>query len=130
VCIFTSTKAREYGAARFLKWFTAPEQNLPFTTGAGYIPVEKEAYGEVMNREIGAVDSAIVRDMLGIATAMQKEYRFYYPPVFDGFEELQNRYVQQLQRLALHSREMYKPGTELSDISNEALDKFRETMGE
>jgi multiple sugar transport system substrate-binding protein len=130
ICIFNSDKAREYGAARFLKWFTEPEQNLRFTAGAGYIPVEKEAYGEVMDREINAVSSAIVRDMLTTAMAMQKTYRFYFPPVFDGLEELQKRYVQHLQRAALRSREIYKPGANLNALSEEALDKFRELMGE
>jgi multiple sugar transport system substrate-binding protein len=84
----------------------------------------------MMDREIDAVSSAIVRDMLTTTMAMQKEYRFYFPPVFDGFEELQQRYVQHLQKSALRSREIYKPGTNLNAFSREALEKFRDSMGE
>jgi multiple sugar transport system substrate-binding protein len=133
VCIFKSDKAREYGAARFLKWFTEPEQNVRFTASAGYMPVEKEAYGKVMNREIDIISNRLVREMLVTVAGMRQEYRFYFPPVFDGFDELQNRYVQQLQRSALRSREIYttEPAAGASNqLPEEALDKFRELLGE
>ena len=34
-----STPAKEEGAALFIKWFTAPEQNMRFVASTGYLPV-------------------------------------------------------------------------------------------
>ncbi|MBC3796085.1 extracellular solute-binding protein [Acetobacterium tundrae] len=40
-----STPEKQEGAALFLKWFTAEEQNIPFAMTTGYLPVETGAYG-------------------------------------------------------------------------------------
>ena len=46
MCVTKSDKAHEYAAMLFLKWFTAPEQNLKFSVSTGYFPVENEALEE------------------------------------------------------------------------------------
>ena len=37
-----SDEAREKAAVTFLKWFTAPEQNVRFAMSSGYLPVTYE----------------------------------------------------------------------------------------
>lgn len=44
MCIAKSTPAQQEGAALFLKWFTAPEQNIDFAMTTGYLPVQTAAY--------------------------------------------------------------------------------------
>ena len=39
-----STKEKQYASVEFLKWFTAPEQNMKFISETGYLPVSKEAF--------------------------------------------------------------------------------------
>ena len=36
-----STKEKEYASVEFLKWLTAPEQNIKFVSETGYLPVTK-----------------------------------------------------------------------------------------
>lgn len=43
MCIIKSNEAKEYAAGIFLKWFTAPEQNLKFVSSTGYVPVTQMA---------------------------------------------------------------------------------------
>lgn len=47
-----STPRREYAAVTFLKWFTQPEQNVRFSIGSGYLPVQSAA------NAVEAVDKA------------------------------------------------------------------------
>lgn len=42
-CMLKSGKAKQEGAAEFLKWFTNEKQNLKFSVNSGYSPVTKKA---------------------------------------------------------------------------------------
>lgn len=44
MCMAKSTPAQQEGAAMFLKWFTAAEQNIDFAMNSGYLPVQNDAY--------------------------------------------------------------------------------------
>ena len=39
-----SDEAHEYASAVFLRWFTAPEQNMRFIASTGYLPVTQDAF--------------------------------------------------------------------------------------
>ncbi|AEF81732.1 extracellular solute-binding protein [Leadbettera azotonutricia] len=100
MCVLKSTAAKEYGAGVFLKWLTEPAQNLRFTAATGYMPVMQEAFDLVMANGMDAVGEGLKRQAFLAAIAMQKEYRFFIPPVFDGLDTLQTRYVEELQKAA------------------------------
>ncbi|MDR1815382.1 MAG: extracellular solute-binding protein, partial [Clostridiales Family XIII bacterium] len=64
LCLLRSDEARERAAALFMKWLTAPEQNVRFTSRAGYMPVTQEAFDRVMAGDDSGVDNENVRKML------------------------------------------------------------------
>ncbi len=53
MCVARTTPEQQEGAAMFLKWFTAPQQNIQFAMTTGYLPVQSAAYeSEDMDAEI------------------------------------------------------------------------------
>jgi len=60
-----------------------------------------------MTRELERIGSENFKKLYETVVGMQESYSFYYPPVFDGFEELRNRYRADLIRTARDSRQAY-----------------------
>jgi multiple sugar transport system substrate-binding protein len=51
--VVKSDKRHEYASVEFLKWFTQAENNIKFGSGAGYLPVLKEANSaEILDKVI------------------------------------------------------------------------------
>ncbi len=99
---------KAYAAAIFLKWFTSPENNLRFISTTGYLPVTKEAFGEIMTREIQGVKDRNIRSLLTTSVEMQADYDFYIPPSFEGIDVLQQEYSSRLIGLVSGSRAVYR----------------------
>jgi multiple sugar transport system substrate-binding protein len=104
MCVFKSDAKTEYAAGVFLKWLTAPEQNLRFTRRTGYIPVTEAAYEDFKMAE---TDSQIMRKLFETVTVMQSEYRFHIPPVFDEYEDMRRNYRNDMTKTAESSRQAY-----------------------
>ncbi len=131
ICATKSTPAREYAAGVFLKWFTAPECNLRFTASTGYMPVQTAAFESVLNGELPEMQNPTVEKALITTAAMSEDYRFYFPPVFDGFDSLQTGFVEQIQEKTRAGREEYLTLLKSSDaqaafesVSKNALREF------
>lgn len=107
MCVLKSTAERERLAAVFLKWFTSPENNLHFVSSTGYLPVTAEAFGEIMTREIEMIPEEKIKQLLATCKAMQKEYEFYIPPLFEGIDRLQESYESRFKEVAASARESY-----------------------
>ena len=107
MCVFKSNNRKEYAAGIFIKWLTTPEQNLRFTEHTGYMPVTISAFDDFMAKESEGITNDNVRKLREIILEMQKTYTFYFPPVFDGFEEMQRNYNQTLRAAAENSRREY-----------------------
>ena len=107
ICVTKSEPAKEYAACLFLKWFTEPERNLRFCANTGYMPVRKSAFDEILAGNYPAIANPLTRKALIVAAEMQKDYRFYFPPVFDGFDSLQIRYADRLRQAARDGRDEY-----------------------
>jgi multiple sugar transport system substrate-binding protein len=131
MCVIKSTPVKEYGAALFLKWLTAPEQSLRFITSTGYLPVTKQAVQEVITTGVETGDDLInrtIRTMLEMAG----EYRFFVPPVFEGFDLLRGKYVEKIQKTALQAREERMETETLNDgeRSRQDLAAFIDIFGD
>jgi len=100
LCLMRSDEEREQAAVIFMKWLTSAEQNTRFTSSAGYMPVTQEAFDNMLAGEKGESDNENVSKMLDVVAAMQSDYTFYVPPVFDGFDEMQTAFVEETQREA------------------------------
>lgn len=130
MCVIKSNKEKERLAGIFLKWFTSPENNLRFVSSTGYLPVTEEAFGDIMLREINTVSDQNVKELLQVSRKMQIEYEFYISPLFDGVDELQSSYEENLRSMATETRDSYFSylnEMEKPDALNAALDgRFKE----
>ena len=107
ICVTKSKPETEYAACLFLKWFTEPERNLRFCSSTGYIPVRKSAYDRIMAKDFPAIANKTAEKALLVVAEMQKSHRFYFPPVFDGFDYLQSQYADRLRQAARDGRNEY-----------------------
>lgn len=131
MCIIKSDKRREDAAIAFLKWFTRPDNNLRFVSSTGYLPVTNEAFGELMNTEINNIENDRIKKLLKACRTMHSEYDFYVPPLFDGLDDLQERYESMFIKAVTDHRDEYSallesndPETALKTVSEAAFDKF------
>ena len=107
VCVFEGGPAKGHAASLFLRWFTEAERNLEFCASAGYMPVRKAAFDRIMEGGYPAIENPVAEKSLLATAEMQKSYRFYFPPVFDGFEALQTQYADRLRQAAQDGRDNY-----------------------
>ncbi|MCL2147031.1 MAG: extracellular solute-binding protein [Synergistaceae bacterium] len=131
MCTFKSSKEKEYATAVFLKWLTNSAQNLRFVINTGYLPVTNEAFSDLMSGKYTGRQDANIQKMLSTAVAMHQDYKFYIPPVFDGFDELQKGYVEKILKFAEKDRHTYlsllkehSPARAFEILSHDALQRF------
>lgn len=105
--VIKSNPQKEYLASIFIKWFTRPENNLRFVSCTGYLPVTEEAFGEIMSREIENISDDNIKKLLNTSRIMQNEYEFYIPPLFDGIDELEEKYEVEFKEIATESKKSY-----------------------
>ena len=106
-----SGKAKETAAAVFLKWFTAPDQNMKFVAETGYMPVTDEAFEKRMPQAIESARNPSIRQMLEAVTGMHSEYKFFIAPVFDAFDGISGDYEKKYKTLLTEKREAYLSGS-------------------
>ena len=92
--VVKSTEERERAAVTFLKWLTAPEQNIAFALASGYLPVTRAA-NDVETLLQAAQDAEVemtpvLRGTLEIGVEMSENYEFYTSRAFaQGYEARQ-----------------------------------------
>lgn len=107
ICVMKATPAQEYASALFLKWFTAPEQNMRFVSSTGYLPVTNKAFTNSMEQEIQQVTNENIKKLLQAAITMHSEYDFYIPPTFESFDMLGKNVEKSFKASARAAREKY-----------------------
>ena len=107
LAVAKSTPEKEEAAALFLKWFTAPEQNMRFVASTGYLPVTGQAFTNHMEREIAENGNPNIQKLLRTATIVHGEYDFYIPPVFDAFNTVSGNMEANFFAIAAERREQY-----------------------
>lgn len=110
-----STSQKEKAAAVFLKWFTAPEQNMRFVASTGYLPVTNDAFKNSMEQEIANNENENIRKLLRTAITVHSQYDFYIPPVFESFNDVSGGYESELISMAVKARERYLEPCETMD---------------
>ncbi len=116
MCVIKSDEQKEIAAAIFLKWFTAPEQNLHFTASSGYLPVTEKAFGDSMSKQMEGISEENIKKLLSTIIVMQEDYDFFIPPLTDNYDELQKGYEARLKKAAKAAKEEF-------DALDEAADK-------
>lgn len=95
MCVKSSTPEREYAACLFLKWLTAPEQNVDLAAAIGYLPVRTDALREdilVQARQKASdlFPGEVITDAFLQSYAMSKEYTLYNEPPYQGCFEIKD----------------------------------------
>jgi multiple sugar transport system substrate-binding protein len=106
--VSSSDETKAYAAGIFLKWFTSPENNLRFVSSTGYLPVTKDAFGDIMTKEIDLIQDENVKSLLRTSIKMQADYDFYIPPLFESIDTMQKDYTKRVMDAALESRSVYQ----------------------
>lgn len=87
MCITVSDTPHEYASSVFLKWFTAPEQNLNFAVSTGYFPVSNDAIKpEVIKPALESLNlnSPVIEKTMNATLKMFSEYTLYNNSGFNG----------------------------------------------
>ena len=122
--IANSTSEKEYAASLFLKWFTAPEQNLRFISSTGYLPVTKEAFTRIMENSAQETVDDNVQKLLETAQEMYKEYDFMTAPNYESLDEMSRSYETQIKEVMQEGRQRVQSGETVSGVM-EALSPDR-----
>lgn len=86
--VATSETKKEWAACEFLKWLTAPNQNMRFIESTGYLPVTKEAFEVNMAENIDGISDYRIRKVLATVAEMYESYSFFFAPTFEEFDGL------------------------------------------
>lgn len=105
--VAASEPKKEKAAAIFLKWFTAPKQNMKFVASTGYLPVTNEAFEDSIEQEIANNDNINIQKLLRIAIDVHMNYDFYIPPAFDSFNQTRSDFESDLSKISSISRTKY-----------------------
>ena len=129
--VIKSDPQREYAACLFIKWLTEPAQNLRFSAQTGYMPATVAAFEEFLTLDASLVSNPNVMKLFTTIELMQREYSFYYPPVFDGFEDIQKNYNQSLRKASENARmeylsllDTFDPTTAYEFVSEGIMERF------
>jgi multiple sugar transport system substrate-binding protein len=122
-----STKEKEDASIEFLKWFTAPDQNMRFISETGYLPVTKNAFETIIDENIDKSINDNVKKLLNTAVIMYKEYDFYTPPVFDEFDSMEKAYTERIKQAARDARTDFLQLLNTKD-TDEAFEKASENV--
>ncbi len=105
---------REYAAAQFLRWLTAPEQNMLFIAQTGYLPVTKQAFETDLRVHLETVEDQRIEKMLTAVLSMYEEYEFFTAPDFPEQDANSSQYEKEFKRLMTEQRAAGAEGTPLS----------------
>lgn len=91
MAVFASDESHEYAAARFLKWFTQPEQNIRFAVSTGYLPVQNtalESVADLVAEAEGQDNTQAVEQSIQTALEALGRQDFYVKGTFPGSYEM------------------------------------------
>ena len=80
---------------------------MRFVSSTGYLPVTLEAFDQIMSGKNKIESGDKVEQLFSICRSMEQEYVFLVPPLFEGVEQLQQRYEAAFKDIAISSREHY-----------------------
>ncbi len=112
--VASSDKEKEQAACEFIKWLTAPEQNMQFISKTGYLPVTKQAFEKDMVDHLEELEDARIKKMLTAVLDMYDHFQFFTAPNYPTLDEESSRYDKDFKRLMTEWQESYEKGTPLS----------------
>ena len=105
-----TSEKRALAATEFIKWLTAPEQNMRFIASTGYLPVTKLAFEEELPGHLENMEDARIKMMLTTVLTMYEEYDFFTMPNLPELEAASNRCEQDMMLAFQAGREAHLSG--------------------
>ena len=108
----------------FLKWFTAPENNLAFSVGSGYLPVTKEANREESLEKSSADITPQMTEVLKLAANAVSTETLYTTRAFAGGKDARKVLEYAMSDLAAADRETVRTRIAAGQTAAEAEAEF------
>ena len=102
-----TSEKRALAATEFIKWLTAPEQNMRFIASTGYLPVTKLAFEEELPGHLESMEDARVKMMLTTVLTMYESYDFFTIPNLPETEAASDRMEQNMMLAFRQGREAW-----------------------
>lgn len=121
------TKASEeevIASVEFLKWFTAPERNIKFSIGSGYMPVMKEANDMETIKKYDENMSEEMEGILTVAVDTVNNNQLYTPKAFARGTDARVILENSLSTLAAADRETVKQKIAQGESMEKAAKEF------
>ena len=129
ICTVRSTPEREKAAMVFLKWLTAPEQNVELVTRLGYMPVTQEAFDTYLPQAIEQLENPKYKELYRAFLQTQEEYTFYTPPQRDDYLSLETSFEDQVRLLLSAALKEYDGTENLSAVAARVLQELQRYYG-
>ena len=127
LCTVRSTPEREQAAVTFLRWLTDPQQNVPFVTRTGYMPVMRAAFDEALPAAIARLEDPKYVSLYEAYRKTQADYTFYVPPKLEPYLALETRFEDLVRQTLISARARLaaQPEADLDEACRGALEEFR-----
>ena len=119
--VVKSEEKKEYAAGVFIKWLTAPEQNMSFVANTGYLPVTRQAFENELSTHMDTVEDPRIRKMLTSVLAMYEDYSFFTAPTYANFDSDSDAFAESFKDLLVEHRDRYLEGIDKIFPASEAL---------
>jgi len=106
----------------FIKWLSAPEQNMEFISQTGYLPVTRQAFEVDLQTHLETVEDERIQKMLTAVLSMYEEYRFFTAPNFADFDAISSQYEKDFKGMLTDGFEAQQSGVSIS--AGDALEAF------
>ncbi len=125
ICTVKSTPEREKAAMVFLKWLTAPEQNVELVTHLGYMPVTQEAFDTYLPGAIEKLEDPKYRELYRAFLQTQEEYTFYTAPQREDYLSIETSFEDQVRLLLSAAAKNCQAGDDLKAVSQTVLQDLK-----
>ena len=109
----------------FLKWLTAPEQNVELVTRLGYMPVTQEAFDTYLTGAIEKLEDPKYRELYRAFLQTQEEYTFYTAPQREDYLSIETSFEDQVRLLLSAAAKNYQAGDDLKAVSQTVLQDLK-----
>lgn len=109
-----TNEQKEAAACKFIKWLTAPEQNMEFIEKTGYLPVTKQAFEEDMEDHLKGLTDPRIQKMLTAVLSMYESYTFFTVPNYIDFDDDSDYYEKNFKAVMTEDRNQFFDGNATS----------------
>lgn len=122
--VFSSEQRREEAACEFLRWFTAPKQNIRFAVRTGYLPVREESLKsvpELLSHIDDTNNAQAIKNSIDVFLEARAERPFYIHKVSDGSYERNKTFGESLEKRTAEALGLMKSRAEAGENKDKVM---------